>query len=243
MAFQLPQKRNYRVISTKRIAESQFELSLSPADGEPMFDFVPGQWVMIELPDPNGGKVWKSAYSISNAPHEARDRFEIAVKVDGDFTKRLEKLVVGDEVIAQGPYGVFTLKPGQSPLVIFAGGVGFTPFRSMIRSMVAVKDPRPVVLFYSNRTQSEIAYAHEFRELAASHPLFKPVFILTREVPAEWDGESRRLDREMILKYIPNLQSAEFLMCGSRSFMEAVQAILIAEGIDIKTRLRKELFD
>ncbi len=243
MAFQLPQKRNYRVISNKPIAQGQFELTFCPADEQPMFDFIPGQWVMIELPDPNGGKVWKSAYSISNAPHEAKTAFEIAVKIDGDFTKRLEKLAVGDEVVAQGPYGVFTLKPGQAPLVIFAGGVGFTPFRSMIRSLVAVKDPRPVVLFYSNRIQDEIAYAHEFRELAATHSLFKPVFILTRESPQEWDGESRRLDRDMLLKYVPDLQAAEFLMCGSRSFMEAVQNLLMEEGIDIKARLRKELFD
>jgi ferredoxin-NADP reductase len=113
----------------------------------------------------------------------------------------------------------------------------------MIRSMVAVKDPRPVVLFYSNRIQAEIAYAHEFRELAASHPLFKPVFILTRENPPEWDGETRRLDRDMLKKYVPDLQKADFLMCGSRGFMEAVQTILVEEGIDIKTRLRKELFD
>lgn len=243
MAFQLPQKRTYRLVSHKSIAEGQFELSFVPADAQPMFEFIPGQWMMIELPDPNGGKVWKSAYSISNAPHEAKDAFEIAVKIDGDFTKRLDKLAVGEEVVAQGPYGVFTLKPGEAPLVIFAGGVGFTPFRSMIRSMVAVKDPRPVILFYSNRVQAEIAYAHEFRELAATHSLFKPVFILTREQPENWDGETRRLDREMLKKYVPDLHAAEFLMCGSRSFMEAVQAILVEEGIDIKARLRKELFD
>lgn len=243
MAFQPPQKRNYRIVSNKPIAKDQFELSLAPDDGQAMFDFIPGQWVMIELPDPAGGKAWKSAYSISNAPHEAKDAFEIAVKIDGDFTKRLEKLSIGERVVVQGPYGVFTLKPGEAPLVIFAGGVGFTPFRSMIRSLVAVKDPRPVILFYSNRVQAEIAYAHEFRELAATHPLFKPVFILTREAPQDWDGETRRLDRDMFLSYVPHPQQAEYLMCGSRSFMEAVQKLLQEEGVDTKTRLRKELFD
>ncbi|MCC7356942.1 FAD-dependent oxidoreductase [Candidatus Uhrbacteria bacterium] len=243
MVFQPPQKRNFRVVSNKQIAAGQFELSFSPIDDKPMFNFIPGQWVMIELPDPHGGKIWKSAYSISNAPHTAKEQFEIAIKIDGDFTKRLERLVVGDVITAQGPYGVFTLKPGTSPLVIFAGGVGYTPFRSMIQSIIASNDPREIKFFYSNRTQVEIAYEHEFRELSKKQLRFKPIFILTQETRSDRNFEYRRLDREMLLKYVPDLQIAEFLMCGSRSFMESVRTILEQEGVDVKTRLRKELFD
>lgn len=243
MAFIPPQKRTYRVVSNRPIAEGQFELSFVPTDGLSMFPFTAGQWVMLELPDPSGGKAWKSAYSISNAPHEAGQGFQVAVKRAGDFTKRLEALCPGEEIVAQGPYGVFTLRAHERPIVIFAGGVGFTPFRSMVRSLVETKDPRPVILFYSNRKESEIAYAHEFRELADTHPLFKPIFILTREAPDGWEGESRRLDREMLYKYVPDLQVPEFLACGPTVFMDHVRDLLAAEGVDLKAQFRKELFD
>lgn len=243
MAFIPPQKRSYRITSNQSIAEGQFELSLAPTDGQAMFSFIAGQWMMLELPDPQGGKPWKSAYSISNAPHEAQQGFQVAVKLAGDFTKRLESLRPGEEILAQGPYGVFTLRQHERPIVIFAGGVGFTPFRSMIRALVEAKDPRPVFLFYSNRKESEIAYAHEFRALAKTHPLFKPIFILTREQPENWEGESRRIDREMLLKYVPDLSAPEFLACGPMVFMDHVRELLASEGVDLKTQFRKELFD
>ncbi len=144
---------------------------------------------------------------------------------------------------AIGPYGMFTLREGISPLVIFAGGVGFTPFRSMVRTICATDSVREVFLFYSNRTRAEIAYEQEFRALAAKHPNFHPIFILTRESLADWDGELRRLDKDMLHKYIPDLEASEYLVCGPNAFMESVRDLLISEGIDVKAKLRKEIFD
>lgn len=233
--------RDFRVTKNAPLAKGIFALTLEPADGEPVFAFQAGQWVYLHLLNGDGTLWAKTAFSIASAPAESSKTIELAIKVYGDYTKRAQTLTPGDAVKIHGPFGVFTLRPGTAPLAMFAGGIGVTPLRSMIRELAATHDPRPTILLYSNPKHDAAAYAEEFRELAKAHPAFHPIFAYTREqgVPG---GECRRIDATMMEAHIPDMASAEYFMCGPRPFMDAIRECLEARGVDVKTKLHKELF-
>lgn len=247
----VPETRPFRVVANTPIALDMFGLTLAPDDGRPVFAFKPGQWVGVKLPNdpiPNRRGV---PYSIAIAPVESGHAIELAVKVYGAFSRMMQTLAVGDRVTVQGPFGVFTLKPppdlplakGEEKLVFFAGGIGVTPLRSMIREALLTNDPREIVLFYSNRTPDAIAYEDEFRALAKSRENFKPVFLLTGEAGEGWDGETGRVDAAKFDRRVPDVADAEFYMCGPRPFMDAVASLLAEKSVDVKKKLHRELFN
>jgi ferredoxin-NADP reductase len=238
----LPVLRPFRVVSSRPLAKKTFALTLAPADGEPMFTFTAGQWAMMHLLNPDGTTWGKAAFSIASAPYESGESFELAIKVYGDYTAKAQDLKPGDTVKIQGPYGVFTLRDGSEPLILVAGGIGVTPFRSMIRQSLHTRPDRSIVLFYSNRTREDIAYESEFRDLAAQYPNFRPVFLLTGDAPPDWDGERGRLDARIFDAHVGDLAWCECLMCGPKAMMDSLKEILVAKGVDVKTKLRKELF-
>ncbi len=236
------EKRLFRVTRNRTLTPDAFELTLEPADDKPMFPFKAGQWVYLYLLNDDGSEWARAAFSIASAPTDSASRFDLAVKVYGDYTKRAQTLKEGDTVRIQGPFGLFVPKEEEAPLVMYAAGIGVTPFMSMIREELAHGCRREMVLFYTNKTTSDISYEKELRELAGMCPIFKVVFAVTRESPDGWDGEVRRIDADIIRANVDDPEYAEHLMCGTNEFMDAVAAMLTDLGVDIKARLRKERF-
>jgi ferredoxin-NADP reductase len=235
--------RPFRVRELKWETPDVYTLVLVPADNQPMFPFIAGQWVYLHLLKADGTSAGRAAFSVASAVQESKESFELGIKISGDFTKAASKLIPEDVVGVQGPFGVFTLREHASPLVIFAGGIGISPFRSMIRTLWHDRASTDVYLFYSSREIEDVAYWEELEQIAKTWPNFHPVFTLTTEdVPPAWKGEKGRISIDMIKKYLPDLSRGEFLTCGPTGFMDAVKAMLEAEGVDTKARLRKELF-
>lgn len=238
-----PKIRDFRVTSNTVLATDCFLLTFEPADGEPMFTFTAGQWVMVYLPPLVAGeKPWRGAFSIASSPSDSKTSFELAVKIYGDFTKRLQKLAVGDIVQIHGAFGIFTLRPNADHLVMFAAGIGITPFRSMVRELAEGNDLRDIHVIYSNRSVDGTSFEEEFRALQAAHPNIHTTFILTKDPPQGWTGETGRFDAEKCTRLIPDISNREFLMCGSPEFMQTIAELLAARGLDTKAKLRKELF-
>lgn len=235
--------RRFRVKQNRAEGVNTFTLVLEPADNEPMFSFQAGQFVMVHLANPDGTPWAKAAYSIATAPSESKNSFELAIRIHGDFTKRCALLKVGEEIGIQGPYGAFVLKPETERLVFFGAGVGVTPLRSMIREALLTKKPIQIFLMYSDRAPECMAYHQEFKELALAYANFHPIFILTREQPENWDGESQRMNSEMIKKYVSDFSVGRYCMCGPNDFMESIKKILEGEGVDIKANLQRESFE
>ncbi|MFA5935555.1 MAG: FAD-binding oxidoreductase [Patescibacteria group bacterium] len=234
--------RSFRVTERRSETFETFTIVLEPADGEPIFAFKAGQFVMVHLANPDGTPWAKAAYSIATAPCESMKSFELGIKIHGDFTKRLSELKEGDTIGIQGPYGAFFLKEDADRIVFFAGGVGVTPLRSMIREALLCKKPMELVLFYSEKNRSAMAYEREFRELAAAHSTFRFIPILTRESPEDWDGETCRLDRAMTERLLTDWTRGRYAVCGPDAFMDCVKTMLMDAGVDVATRFQKESF-
>ncbi len=234
--------RPFRVIANVPIALETSLITLAPDDEKPVFSFHAGQWVGVKLPHDPIPTRRTVAFSIASAPIESTHAIELAIKVYGSFSRMMQTLNIGDRVILHGPFGVFTLQKDAQRIVYFAGGIGVTPLRSLIRHMLLTDDAREIILFYSNRTPNSTAFEDEFRALAETHKQFKPIFLYTGEARDGWIGEMGRIDRAIFDRHVPDVANAEFYMCGPRPFMETVSQILIDRGVDIKTKLHRELF-
>lgn len=241
-AVSQPVIRQFHVVANRAIADGVFELTLGPTDGQPVFDYQAGQFVMLQLLNADG-TVWaKAAYSLAGAPDESRDFIVLAVKVRGDFTQRASALKPGDPLNVQGPFGRFVLPEGDSHLVLLAGGIGITPFRSMLRQVLSRGQGRRVTLVYSCRTLQVMPYFEELQELAARHPDFKCVITFTGYPPDGWTGETGRIGQKLIAKHVPDAKTAEFMACGTNEFVKDMYESLAKLGVDVTLRLHKEIF-
>jgi ferredoxin-NADP reductase len=234
--------RRFRIVERRQDTPETFSIMLEPADGEPLFAYKAGQFVMMHLFNPDGSVWAKAAYSLATAPIEATKHIELGIKIHGDFTKRVSTFRVGNEVGIQGPYGAFTLKDDADRYVFFAGGIGVTPLRSMIRDVLLAKKPVEMVLLYSDKTRADMAYEAEFRDLAATHPQFRFIPVLTRETPDGWDGETSRINRAMIEAHVPDLERGRYYVCGPHAFMDMMKTTLAELGVDTSKNLQKESF-
>lgn len=236
--------RRYAVQELIWESASVYTLKLKPENPADHINFLPGQWVYWHLLNTDGSSWGRAAFSVATAPSEFDEQFQLAVKVQGDFTKKGGQLQPGDIVGIQGPFGVFVLPKQVDELVFFAGGIGITPFRSMIRELQRQHATTPITLFYSNRYIEDAVYFEEFENLAKEWSTFHFVPTLTGEDnPSVWKGELGRCNAEMVKKYVPDLQKPTYFMCGPDAFMDGVKTILESEGVDVKTKLKKELFN
>lgn len=237
------QLRHYRVAENRSIGEGLFELILEATSAEEALPpFQAGQWVYLHLLNPDGTTWARAAYSIASAPSVGTQRIALGIKVEGGFTRRAQQLVEGDVVQLQGPWGVFILPPGDAPLVLFAGGIGVTPLLCMIREAVALQPSRNIHLFYSLRTPAEAAYLDELREITAASPQVKLTSLVTREVPADWEGERGRIDALLLDRVLGQAPvSTIYLLCGPDPFMLAIRELLTARGVE-KAQIKQESF-
>jgi len=218
-------------------------LGLKPADGEPLFAFQAGQFVMLQILNGDGSLWAQAAYSIASAPCESNDELELGIKIEGDFTQRVSQLTIGERVSVRGPYGVFTVKEKSGSQVFFAGGIGIAPIRSMIRDLLlCAKTQEDIFLFYSSKTRAGMAYEEELRDLATQHDNFYPTFCITQETVEGFEGECQRVNVDMVSRYFSDFQKGMFYMCGPVSFMDSVRKMLEGEGVDITDCLKKETF-
>jgi len=234
--------RKFKVVKNDHPADNLCRVYLAPDDGELVFEFKPGQFVMIHELDAQGNSVYKKSYSIANAPCEAKENIELGVKAQGKMSQMLFDAKVGDVFGVQGPFGVFTLNSDAKRVVFLAGGVGMSPFRSLIRESLMTKLSQEIVLFYSAPYLKDLIYHDEFMELAEKYSEFKYIPICTRECPEKFIGECKRFGDEMLIKYISDLSIGEYMMCGPESFMESVRTVLQNHGIDVATKLRFERY-
>jgi CDP-4-dehydro-6-deoxyglucose reductase len=174
-------------------------------DEEP-FEFTPGQYVRIGYEDEE-----PRVYSVASSPNE--DAVELCIRrvPGGELTPVLcDEVTVGDELFVRGPYGdeLELGEPADTDPVFVATGTGVAPLRSMIRYLFEeghdVHDgtERDVWLFLGAAWEDHLPYREEFRELAAEHENFHPVFTLSREsYLTDWDGETEYVQHSL-LKYL-----------------------------------------
>lgn len=209
----------------------------------PELEFSAGQFMRWYLPHENmddRGDI--RPFSVITSPTEEALSFTTKFADPGSsFKKTLLTLIPGYEMSIRGPFGHFTLPIDPSvPVVMLGGGVGITPFRSMIKFATDTALNTPLTLLYANKTPQDIIYRTEFDSFAATNPNFKAVY--TVDIPDDrWSGEAGRLTEDMVTKFVPNTDKTIFLICGPAGMVESYTKILTSLGV-APDRIRTENF-
>ena len=228
--------RKFRLSSTTEEAENVRSLCLVPHDGKPLPEFQPGQFLTIRFQIPGHDKAVVRCYTISSSP--SRESYRITVKrtQDGLVSNFLHReLPDGSILDVQAPRGQFCLDPERPrPVVMIAGGVGVTPFVSMLESIAATKSGQQVTLINSVRRQREHAMRERLSTLAADNENINVVNVYTD--PDEDDQLDKscdltgRINLDQLRSILPS-NNFDFYLCGPPEMMEMLIGILAEWGV------------
>jgi len=178
------------------------------------FSFTAGQFIDVMLLDPPelDSQGTTRAFTLASAPCE--DDLMIATRLrDSAFKRVWSRAPLETLVNIEGPFGTFTLPDTMpQPLVFLAGGIGITPFRSMLIQAVHDQRPNRMVLCYANRRPEDAAFLEELQRLQQTIPhfTFVPTMTNLQHSQREWTGETEYCDPTMLRKYITNLEETHY---------------------------------
>ena len=137
------------------------------------------------------------------------------------------------EIVATQLAGDFVLpRDPRQKCVFIAGGIGITPFRSMIKYLLDIRQRRSIILFYSVKTVDEIVYKDIFDQ-AVKELGIKIVYSVTdtKNLPAYWTGKTGRITLEMLKAEIPDYRKCEFYISGPDAMVDTFKENLNKLGI------------
>jgi ferredoxin-NADP reductase len=206
------------------------------------FAFVPGQYMEWTLghdnPDARGNRRY---FTLASAPTEKTLRLGVKFNQrSSSFKKALLGMDPGDEIVAAQLAGDFVLpKDHGQKIILIAGGVGVTPFRSMIRYLLDTHQRWPITLFYANKTINDILYKDVFdraqRELG-----IEVVYTVTEagNLPSYWNGTTGRITPQLIRSKVPDYRGCIFYISGPKGMVDSFKELLTqmhVPGYQIKT--------
>jgi ferredoxin-NADP reductase len=182
-----------------------------------------------EPTDDRGSDRW---FTNAAAPFENHVRIttRIAREKGSSFKNMLASLPEGKSIEISFVEGDFTITDPNLEYVFIAGGIGITPFRSMLKQLAFEKKPINVTLLYANRDQ-QIVYKDELEEIAENNPNFTIHYIFSPE----------HMDEEKIKKFVPDMQKPIFYVSGSLPMVESVGTLLKRMGV-LDDHLKQDWF-
>jgi len=218
------------VVAEKREVAKGTLLVLFAVDGYP--EYRPGSYFWVELPDRGrtDEKGLRRHISLVTSPTDL-GVVGLATRLRNTaFKQTLAELEVGDEVEVEEPKGSFLLPADTGAEYVFvAGGIGITVFRSMLRYVAAEQLPYRITLVYSNRDRESAAFLDELEELERRIAGLRVVLTMTDE--AGWEGETRRIDAEVLGDLLGDLENRQFLVAGPPAMAQAVVDSLHGAGL------------
>lgn len=199
------------------------------------FEFRPGQALDLILPG-SGTQPddTRHAFSIVSAPHESGLTVTTRMR-DSAYKRALRALPIGAEVQIDGPFGSLTMhKKAERAGVMIAGGIGVTPFMSILRHAAQQQTAQPLVLLYSNRRPEDTAFLAELQQLELRNPHFRLVATMTDMAQSSqpWTGATGMIDSAFVQRAIEGLPAPIFYVSGPPAMVEAMRNTLTDAGID-----------
>jgi ferredoxin-NADP reductase len=193
------------------------------------FEFLPGQYNRWTLPIiATDGRGSSRFFTISSSPVE-KDKLTITTKIiQSDFKKTLLNLKKNDEIKIFGPMGNFILdETNTKPRVFIAGGIGITPYHSMLTYAASKKLTTPLTLFVSFSVPQEMVFYEELKKLEINQNI-KIIYTVTKpeESKTLWTEEKGRISKDLIKKYIRDVSNVLFYVVGPPPMEETTKTML-----------------
>ncbi|MDD1749314.1 MAG: FAD-dependent oxidoreductase, partial [Methanothrix sp.] len=218
--------------SKRQIAPNAYEFLFAPSR---QMAFAPGQYMEWTLghedPDSRGNRRY---FTLASAPTEPDLR--VGVRFSNPSSSFKQAMLAMDrrsEIVASQVAGDFVLPQDPSQTCVFiAGGIGVTPFRSMIKYLLDMHQRRPIVLFYANHTVKDIVYKDVF-DRAQQELGISTIYLVsdTSGLPGGWVGLVGRITPQTIRKYAPFYRGAIFYISGPIGMINTFRDTLHQMGI------------
>jgi glycine betaine catabolism B len=208
------------------------------------FKYQPGQYMEFTLPhsrtDSRGSRRF---FTLASSPTE--DHLRIGVKIiqnGSSFKKAMLTLNDQSQIAAGALGGDFVLPKDQSrKLAFIAGGIGVTPFRSMIKYVLDTGQKRDITMIYSERRAREMAYADVFNA-AQKAPGMRIIYTVMDKAESVPVGFRKGLvTAEMIEREVPDYAERIFYISGPHPMVVAVQEALADLGVP-KSQTKVDFF-
>jgi ferredoxin-NADP reductase/Na+-translocating ferredoxin:NAD+ oxidoreductase RnfD subunit len=225
-------KRTLTLKEKKKVSDDTYNFVF---ETDKKINFKPGQYLEWTLghnnPDNRGNRRY---FTIASSPTE--EHVHLGVKFyepSSTFKKKLLSLQPGDTIMAGQLAGDFTLPHNATKKLAFiAGGIGITPFRSMVKDLVDRNEKRDTVLFYSTRTAAEVSY-REVLDEAAQKIGMRTIYAIT--------NTEGRITPEIIKREIPDYKERMFYISGTHVMTDAFKKTLHEMGVH-RTQIKIDFF-
>jgi len=217
----------------QEVAESTMAFWFEKPSG---WTFKAGQYLDMTLLDPSEtdseGNV--RSFSIASAPHE--ETLMVATRMrDTAFKRALRTMPLGSTVKIEGPSGDLILQNDSArTAVLLAGGIGITPFRSIVHWAAREKLPNRIVLFYSNRRPEDAPFLADLQSLARDNPKFKLIACMTEMEKSlrPWNGETGLINQEMLIRHLKATEAPIYYIAGPPAMVKGLHEALNKAGIN-----------
>lgn len=198
------------------------------------FTFTAGQHMVVELDADLAHPL-----TISSSPKET-EYLEFTKRMTGsDYCQRLESLKKGENINVKGPLGRFCFDYDSGTVVMIAGGIGITPFRSILTNLAGnMKKPCSIILLYGNLHKEDIAFRDELENL--SIPQYRLIHVLSDPTGVE-NAYQGFVTSEIIAREIPDWTTAHHMVSGPPVMVAAIKEALLTLNVEEK-KIRTDVF-
>src|SRR5262245_49129426 len=230
-----PGFKQMRVAQIRKESDSVTSFLLVPVNKQPLPIARAGQFIVLRLfVDPDKPPVLRS-YSLSDLP--TTDHFRISVKSEANgigSSFLCTRVREGDVLDVSAPRGIFTLQPGDNPVVLLSAGVGATPVISMLHALAAEKSQRQVWWIYGARDRANHPFAEESRSLLKQMPRGRGYVLYSRPAASDEAGVTFDAQGHIEVALLDKLEirrNSDFYLCGPSSFLQNMLEGLLRWGV------------
>lgn len=218
-----------------KLATDEWDFVFKPDE---KLKFTPGQYMEWTIdPAKMDSRGNRRYFTLASSPTEEMVRMGVKFYDNSSsFKKTLLGMEPGHKIVASQLAGEFVLNVDPNRKYVFlAGGIGITPYRSIVKYLLDTNQKRDYVLMYADKTEAELVYRDVF-EQAVSQLGAKNVYVLSDKklVPQNWSGEVGHIDPEMIARSVPDFKDRYFYISGSHAMVVAMEKAVKQLGVPRK---------
>ena len=203
-----------KILNTEYVTHDVKRFRVEKPDG---YTFEPGQATEATIKGMEE-KLGKGPFTFTSLKEQPELEFTIKIYDDGELTKELGKLTIGDELVIHDVWGSITY---QGPGVFIAGGAGVTPFIAILRRLNKDRKINDNKLIFSNKTEKDIIFKDEFEDILGENF----INVITKEKSDKY--YNKRIDEKFLKDKVKNLDQY-FYICGPKKFVSDIQEIRVS---------------
>jgi len=221
-----------RLLRKETVAERTMAFHFERPEG---FHFRAGQRVLLSLLEASeyDGYGIARTFTLASAPHDPELMIVTRMR-DTAFKRTLGSAPGSLRLRIEGPSGELTLhREAERPAIFLAGGIGVTPFLSIIRDAIHAGLRHQIRLFYSNRRPEDAPFLGELRMLAAANRGFHFIPTMTDAASSQlpWSGEQGAIGESLLRRHVEGMTRPIYYLAGPPGMVLGMQNLLERTGV------------